>query len=221
MKYNLDNLFKNKLQEIKVDYKAEYWKEMEKMLDKEVVGFIGGTASGFVSSWFFKSAIIVTIVSIIGFGGYFYLNSENVNKVDVEFQPTVNANSINNPCDELLTPHENKVESTIEATTNYIPARLPFTADYSQYLISIENKSPNSTKTTAFNFNIYDYYLEVDEELIILERNIEPSRVDDNFGTPERPARHLEPKNIKPMEKPKKDVFGKKKGILYYLGIRK
>ena len=42
MKFNIDNLFRTKLNEINYDFKPEYWEEMEQMIEKEGAAGISG-----------------------------------------------------------------------------------------------------------------------------------------------------------------------------------
>lgn len=237
MKYHLDKLFKSKLQEIKVDYKPEYWVEMEKMLPKQPGGsaFTGGLAGG-ISSIFFKAAVIISVTALVGITGYFFLNSpENEGLSSQKNIPTqnniVSKNIINNekksdksdPCNELLSPiSENTSDNNMEVAIpdyQFIPAVMPFKADVIAYLNSKESNCISNN--FAEPFNVYNYYISNDEEIIIPEKYSSVSSVDNVDGKrPELPKSH-EPKNIKPMEKPVKQVFKKRKGLFNRLGIKR
>ncbi len=213
MRLNIDHLFKNKLSEIKYDFKSEYWHEMEKMLaEKAPVG--GSSSGGFFSSFGFKAAIFTTTLITLSIAGHYLMNDSNSGNLPSYNQTEeVATTKKSDPCNELLTPQTSNSEDI--ATYNY-NLRLPYRCDVVEY-ISEKEKSEN---TNYKPFNINDYTLYNLDELIIPDPTLvihEPKAEKDNQRVVQKPE---EPKNVKPMEKTVKHVF-KKKGLWYYLGLKK
>ena len=223
MKLNIDQLFKSKLSEVKVNYKAEYWQEMEKMLPKKSGGASLGNSiqGGLLSSTFFKSALISTVVITTGIVGYIYFGDSADNS-----QPSTNSQTVVtqkekavDPCDELLTP---KAEGMEDISYEFENAHLPFVADYSAYL----NTNLCAENEITDDFNVYDYNLYLEEEVIIperqyLSRKTKKKEIVEDVAPVKAMEASETPRNIKPMEKPIKRVFKKRKGLLHYLGLKK
>ncbi|MBN2746016.1 MAG: hypothetical protein JXR34_04755 [Bacteroidales bacterium] len=212
MKFNIDQLFKNKLSEINYDFKSEYWQEMEKMLaEKAPVG--GSSSGGFFNSFGFKAAIFTsTLVTLSIVGHYFSTNNDSINAPNYrQTEETISAKKAD-PCNELLTP----LESNTVSTHNYnFNLRMPYQCDAVEYLMEKEQPNPNYFRP----FNIEDYTLYNLEELIIPDPNVIVQQQIEEKNHHRVVQKSEEPKNVKPMEKTVKHVF-KKKGLLYYLGIK-
>lgn len=227
MKYNLDNLFRNKLNEIQVDYKPEYWDEMKNMLPKKGGGspIGGGSFSSIISSTFFKSAIFISSFAIIGITGYFLFDQNSIIESPKEISNNLVNKKVNltksDPCQDNINSMpiaSSKTNNTV-IPYKFVPVNLPFTADYFQYLLSLEQTKPNCNQS-VYIFNINDIVIDLPEEETTIERDIVLNKADDQIS-PNLISQKYEPKNIKPMEKPQKDVFKSKKGILYRLGFKK
>ena len=234
MKFNIDNLFRTKLSEVNYDFKPEYWKEMEQMLDKE--GGAGASVGGFFgSSFFLKTAIIITIAVLIGIFSFMFFGKDKQNNTapEINTETTINNNTT------LVTPTLESIENNTEIADDAIAAD-------EEIITTTTTKSRKTILIDYFKISptIVEYIgAKLDKELDIkIMRNLKPYQIDqdalENDDEPlesdfteqikDKPVINTkvvekpdEPKNVRPMEKPVKHVFKKKKGLLWYLGFRR
>lgn len=231
MKFNIDNLFRTKLSEIKYDFKPEYWKEMEQMLDKE--GGAGASGSGFFSSSiFFKAAIVFTFAVLIGILSYIYFGNKKQDtppstKIEISKDATIipkNIDTVNEELNDI-----NEIDPCLEETESVQPSKKREEIHLDYFRVSptiVEYIGAKLDKELDIKilrqlkpYVIEDDPLQLSDEIIYPEKTESP---DEDIIAPKHTIKKPDvPKNIKPMDKPVKHVFKKRKGILWYLGFRK
>ena len=231
MKFNIDNLFKTKLHEINYDFKPEYWKEMEQLLEKE--GNAGTvTGGGFFSSLFFKTAITLTIAFLIGLFSFLYLGNKTKDISQPErktekkiIKQTPNTEAQEAPCNEeiILPKTEGITTKTIKTKKNRETIKIDYVR-ISPTIIDYIGAKLDKELDLMIMRNLKPYIIE-DDPLKIEDEIIYPENVSTAQDAPNAKGKVIEkpdpPKNVRPMNKPVKRVFKKRKGLLWYLGFRR
>ena len=236
MKINIDNFFRTKLNEVNFDFKPEYWDEMEKKIEQEggssisAGGLFGGTMS-LVSKIAFVFTTLIIIYGLI----YYFGSSAESDSSESNKQPVVKPvpAKVNSTAKTIETEKaiEKIPEQIITKTTKrkivkkrrHLVIVEPCTEKPSvtkeiddRLRRDVEIRFMNSFKLYNLGPLEYDMGQEVDIP-------VDPAVNNDdvNVSEPKKIAKPDNPKDYKPMQKPIKRVFGKKKGILYRLGLRK
>jgi len=233
MKFNIDNLFRTKLNEINYDFKPEYWEEMEQMIEKEGAAGISG-GGFFSSSLFFKTAVIFTITILIGLLSFLYFgNKKPTNpQPEIKTETTITQDApieIIKENTDNVTEINNEIDSPIEKVAPKPIAKTRNTILIDYYKVSpsiIEYISARLDKELDIKimrnlkpYTIGDDPLIYDDDVILPERTKQAT--DKPVVTRKPVKKPNEPKNVKPMEKPVKHVFKKKRGLLWHLGFRR
>jgi len=236
MKINIDDFFRTKLNEVNFDFKPEYWDEMEKKIEQEGAGgvsgggFFGGSLSIFSKIAFIFTTLIIIFGLIYFFGG----GSQQDDSENIE-QPVVKAV----PANVNTTVKTEKAEKVTEPAPEKVIAKTTKrkTVKKRRHLVSVEPYTEKPSITDEIDYRLrkeveirfmssfrpynlgplkYDMGQEVDIP-------VDPAVNNDdvNVSEPKKITKPDNPKDYKPMQKPIKRVFGKKKGILYRLGLRK
>lgn len=239
-KLNLDELFQQKLNQLEIPHKPEYWTKMEEELETAAPVAWGIGAS---LSKIYTITGIATSVVVISFIAYFGFNNHSWNKKDTKMLTTSIANTQNT----LVDKQSKQYEVTEEKSIAIEPIKISNSKEKS---ISQVNKTNRKTKPADIkNEENASLKAQVNEDLsskidtdnkvssVIVADVIAINNADNFFSyEPKNILKDISNRNegvankakvcnelivIKPINKPTKNVFTKKRGILYRLGIRK
>jgi len=248
-KLNLDELFQQKLNHLEVPHKPEYWTQMEEELEAAAPVGIGGVGAGL--SKIYTISGIVTSVVVISFIAYFAFNNHSLNKKDTKMLTTSIANTPNTSNSETLkvAKQTKQYEASEEKSiASELPSKDSNSNKKSIKQLNKTNiETPISNIKSSANINQKSQYDTDVPQNETVARNEVPAVVvadvilinnEDNFFSydPRNIINNRCPKNeeidnktsvcnelivIKPITKPTKSVFNKRRGLLYRLGIRK
>lgn len=251
-KLNLDEIFQQKLNQLKIQHKPEYWSKMEEELDAAAPVGVGGVGSS-LSKIYLISGIVTSIV-VISFIGYFAFKNhsfDNFNNKENKMLMTslTTSQSSGDKTKELADIKAKDFKKQIKEP-NYSNLQTTITKQKSTQSVSdnrkiIDNAEVNSSSKSEENIQenaatkitkllskdrskvktiIIADVLEIDniDNLYYYDRkSILNKKLCKNENVVKESILCNELIVVKPIDKPVKKVFQKRKGILYKLGIRK
>lgn len=236
----LDQLFKSKLENLDYEYKPEYWTEMKEKLkqSESASGSSGSIFWGNSLARIYKASIITLSIVLLGTASYYIFNnpdSENITETSNNNGVTEKARNINNDSQKIqqVAPQPTDISTTedlISTKTNtreektiYTFKAIPFNFSPSTMeYVELKNNSKPCVFSNQKLIDIDTIAIEYDP----FEINTPEDRLDQKPNEEPKMGNKLdvepkEKKNIRPMQKPVKQVFKKRKGLLWYLGFRR
>lgn len=249
-KLNIDELFQQKLNQLEVPHKPEYWTQMEEELETAAPVGVGGVGAGLTKIYTITG--IVTSVVVISIISYFAFKNHSSNKDKTQMLTTSVTTRENTLCAESTLvkkqtkQYETQKEKSIasELTTKISNSN---EKSNSESKIITSNASINTTPNNSGKLQAKSDTQSTKDATDMVARNeVSPIIVADLIAIdssdkffsydPKSIIKSKFYKNdkveeetsidnklivIKPITKPTKSVFKRRKGLLYRLGIRK
>lgn len=252
-KLNLDELIQQKLNQLEVPHKPEYWTQMEEELETAAPIGVGGIGSSlsriYTITGIATSVVVISIIAYFSFKNNtdeiskpnilttivntesVALNDENSTNIEKnkQYQNSVEKSIVNESSKEITTSKEESSRILDKNTkTNTSVSNIKKTANNSRNK-NIINKEEITASTSAqiqqkSSVVIKADPIEIDDYNNLVNynpRNIIKSEFPNNEESVNETNVCNELIVIKPINKPSKSVFKKRRGILYRLGIRK
>jgi hypothetical protein len=253
-KLTLDQLFQQKLNQLEVPHKPEYWTQMEEELETAAPVGVGGIGAS-LSKIYLISGITTSLV-VISFVTYFAFKGKQSNNINTQTistsitESTSTENQKNNSTTKQNVVFESDCgESNNSKNSKEVITKTSTIAKHKQKPASktkvisrnVSTASINKTVETNKESTSYGSYLKKrqeskDNNAIIVADKIQLNSTnklfeynskslirtiyDNNSASVKETNINNELIVIKPIHKPAKKVFKRRKGILYRLGIR-
>lgn len=206
----LDNFFRSKLNNMDYPYSEENWANMEKMLSKNQMPgkLIKSGASKFLKYYI---AAGVTVVGLVGIFCITNMNSDKATKIEIK--PT--NEQIVNPVENVKNS-SNAVESLV--VTNTVQKKKTFRSikKVEEFSVPLENDD------IAADMDVNSMMSSITDEKVITNTHISENTVTPKVEKPNVAIENIDKSEpVKPKPVPAAELMKKKRGLLYYLGIRR
>jgi hypothetical protein len=253
-KLTLDQLLQQKLNQLEVPHKPEYWTQMEEELEAAAPVGVGGIGAS-LSKIYLISGIATSVV-VISFVTYFAFKGKQTNNINnqtistsITETTTTENQKINSTTKQNVVFESDCGESNNSKNSKEVISKTSTITKHKQKPASItkaisrnvSTASINKTAATTEEGTSYGSYLKRRQEskennaIIVADKikltstnklfeynskSLISTIYDDNTTSVKETNINNELIVIKPIHKPAKKVFKRRKGILYRLGIR-